>query len=367
MAIAAVSEIRMGQVIPCLKMAHAAGPQAVMLWGPPGTAKSALIKEYARLSGIAFVDVRLPLFDPVDLKGIPGLVEATVTLADGTQEATKVTRFYAPDFLPRQECVILFDELANALPATQTACQRIVLDRSSDGGWVAHPRTLICAASNRRTDRCGVNSMPASLDNRLVHLEVKPDVSFWTSWLLSTYSTTQAERDASAVIVSYLSWRGDHAYKFDADAVQKGNHGCPTFRSWESVGKLLIAGYESWSGEVLHAMIKGTIGVGVGTEFVTFLRLKDKLPDIDGILAGKPWTVPDAPDVRYAFIGAVAGRVTAKTNAAVWKIVERLDEAKAAEFAVCLVRMAMKQHKPFAASKEFVTWAQKHKALVGCA
>ena len=67
------------------------------------------------------------------------------------------------------------------------------------------------------------------------------------------------------------------------------------------------------------------------------------------------------------FEGLGAGRVTAKTNAAVWKIVERLDEAKAAEFAVCLVRMAMKQHKPFAASKEFVTWAQKHKALVGCA
>ena len=369
MAVASVAQLPMGKLLPALKLNHDAGPLPVMVWGPPGTAKSALVAEFARHLKVPFVDVRLPLYDPVDLKGIPGLVESTVTLPDGTQQPTKITKFYAPDFLPREQCVILFDELANALPATQTACQRIILDRTSDGGWIAHPKTMIVAASNRRTDRCGVNVMPAALDNRLVHYEVKPDINFWTSWLLTTYSGDAAQREASALIVSYLTWRGDHAYKFDPDAIQKGIHGCPTFRSWEMVAKQIVAGLNGrgLGDEVLHESIKGSIGVAVGTEFVTFVKLKDKLPDIDAIFSGKPWTVPDAPDVRYALVGAVASRVDNKTSKTVWNIVNKLDEAKAQEFAVCLVRMAMKQFKPFGATKEFVTWAQKHKALVGCA
>ena len=50
---------------------------SVMLWGPPGIGKSQLVKQLAHKLGKAtnkqvnVTDVRLILFNPVDLRGIP--------------------------------------------------------------------------------------------------------------------------------------------------------------------------------------------------------------------------------------------------------------------------------------------------------
>jgi hypothetical protein len=259
--------------------------------------------------------------------------------------------------------------MANALPATQTAAQRIILDRTSDGGWVAHPDTLIVAASNRRADRCGVNNMPAALDNRLVHFEIKPDVPFWMNWLLGTYSKNDDEKFASSLVSAFLTYRGDHAYKFDADLAAKGIHGFPTFRSWETVTKMLItanAASMSIQDDVLGCAIKGAIGCGTGHEFVMFARLKDKLPNIDAVLQGKAWDVPAEPDVKYALVGALAGKITTKQFNAMWSVVGKLEDARASDFGVVLVRMVLKQNPNLKGTDAFVKWAQKHRQVIGC-
>ena len=44
--------------------------QPVMIWGPPGAGKSKVVAQVAKGYG-EFIDVRLPLLDAVDLRGIP--------------------------------------------------------------------------------------------------------------------------------------------------------------------------------------------------------------------------------------------------------------------------------------------------------
>jgi MoxR-like ATPase len=43
----------------------------VFLWGPPGIGKSDIVKQIGEDAGREVVDVRLALWEPTDIKGIP--------------------------------------------------------------------------------------------------------------------------------------------------------------------------------------------------------------------------------------------------------------------------------------------------------
>ena len=43
----------------------------VFLWGPPGIGKSSVVSQIAKEQEIAYIDLRLSLLDPTDLRGIP--------------------------------------------------------------------------------------------------------------------------------------------------------------------------------------------------------------------------------------------------------------------------------------------------------
>ena len=101
---------------------HFNGRQPAMLWGPPGIGKSALIQEIVddwkeQGKKALLVDVRLPLWEPTDIKGIPYFDSN-----DGTM------RWAAPSELPSEEIAakydviaLFLDELNGAAPAVQAA------------------------------------------------------------------------------------------------------------------------------------------------------------------------------------------------------------------------------------------------------
>ena len=43
----------------------------VFVWGAPGIGKSSIVKKIAKDKDLEFIDLRLSLLDPTDLKGIP--------------------------------------------------------------------------------------------------------------------------------------------------------------------------------------------------------------------------------------------------------------------------------------------------------
>ena len=62
--------------------------QPVMVWGPPGCAKSEVAQQVAAETARIYYDVRGLLLDPVDLRGIPW------------RDADDRTRWAPPEFLP---------------------------------------------------------------------------------------------------------------------------------------------------------------------------------------------------------------------------------------------------------------------------
>src|SRR4051794_8224774 len=88
----------------------------IYLWGPPGCAKSSLVRQAAASLNLALVDVRATLLDPVDLRGLPRVARDTAV-------------WCPPAFLPKGgEGVLFLDELAQAAPLVQAACLQLTLD-----------------------------------------------------------------------------------------------------------------------------------------------------------------------------------------------------------------------------------------------
>ena len=125
---------------------------SVMLWGAPGVGKSQGVRQIAeRIQGItgkkvSVTDVRLLLFNPVDLRGIPTANE------DRTLAVWLKPKIFQMD--PSEEVVnILFlDEISAAPQSVQAAAYQITLDRTV-GEHKLPENCIVIAAGNRMSDR----------------------------------------------------------------------------------------------------------------------------------------------------------------------------------------------------------------------
>ena len=142
----------------------------VFLWGPPGVGKSDIIKQLGNEINAHVIDVRLSLWDPTDIKGIPYFDANTNNM-----------RWAPPSELPSEEfaaqfkhVVLFLDEMNSAPPAVQAAAYQLILNRRV-GQYSLPDNVIIVAAGNRETDRGVTFRMPAPLSNRFIHLEMKVD------------------------------------------------------------------------------------------------------------------------------------------------------------------------------------------------
>lgn len=247
---------------------------SVMIWGPPGVGKSAVVAQVARESQLAFVDVRISQLAPTDLRGLP-------VVGDG------VARWLPPEFLPRSGVGVLFlDEINMAPPVIQGIAQQLILDRRI-GSYVVPEGWFIWAAGNRKEDRAGVFDMPAPLANRFVHLEVAPD--------LDSFRAHAVTRGLHESIVAFLSYRPALLHRLDAM-----RPAWPSPRSWQMADALHRAGLD----------VAPAVGLAAAAEFDAFTHLYSGLPDLERVLRGAGDTVPfpDEPSLRYASTVALALR-----------------------------------------------------------
>ncbi|MGG6267837.1 ATP-binding protein [Leptolyngbya sp. AN03gr2] len=239
---------------------------STMIWGAPGIGKSSIVSQITKEHQIEFVDVRLSQLAPTDLRGLP-------VAEDG------ISKWYPPEFLPREGNGILFlDEINMAPPAMQGMAQQLILDRrvgsySVPDGW------FVWAAGNRKEDRAAVFDMPAPLANRFLHLQVEPDFDSFKAYALETGVHEQ--------IIAFLSYRPALLHKID-----------PQQPAWCSPRSWVMA-------SALHQAklsIAPAIGVGAEAEFLAFLALYQNLPDLVLILEGNGDRVsfPTEPSARFA-------------------------------------------------------------------
>ena len=108
---------------------------SVMLWGPPGVGKSQGLREIARKieaktkKNVVITDVRLLLFNPVDLRGIPTANE------DKTLAVWLKPKIFQMDDSDKTINILFLDEISAAPPSVQFARLQCA-DRTTQAGAV---------------------------------------------------------------------------------------------------------------------------------------------------------------------------------------------------------------------------------------
>ena len=245
------------------------------VWGPPGIGKSSVVKQVAEANGYGFIDLRLALMDPTDLKGIP--------FYDKEQHQAL---WAPPSFLPKEgEGILFLDELNSAPPAVQASAYQLILDRKV-GEYTLPEGWAIVAAGNREGDRGVVYRMPAPLANRFVHLDMEVSVDDWRDWAFKSGVDTR--------VIAYIGYKSEDLFSFDPTKQEKS---FATPRSWEFVSSLLQSEMES---KLLLETISGAIGKERAVNFLSFAKVMHKLPDIEAILKEGTGSYPDEIDVLHA-------------------------------------------------------------------
>jgi len=237
----------------------------VFLWGPPGIGKSDIVKQIGEDAGREVIDVRLALWEPTDIKGIPyyNADQGKMVWAPPAELPTN----------PESTAIIFLDELNSAPPAVQAAAYQLILNRRV--GTYELPKGVdVVAAGNREGDRGVTYRMPAPLANRFIHLEAKVDFDDFQEW--AVMNAVHPE------VLGYVGFAKQDLYDFDPKSPSKA---FATPRSWVFVSDLLKD--EDCDADTLHNLVAGAVGDGLAIKFMAHRKIAGRLPKAEDILDGK--------------------------------------------------------------------------------
>ena len=237
----------------------------IFLWGAPGIGKSDIVKQIGDELDREVIDVRLSLWEPTDIKGIPyyNADMGTMTWAPPSELPSD----------PNSTAILFLDELNSAAPATQAAAYQLILNRRV-GTYHLPKGVAIVAAGNRETDKGVTYRMPAPLANRFLHLELKTSFDDWLQW-----ATTNKIHEQ---VVGYVSFAKQDLYDFDP---KSSSRAFATPRTWSFVSELL--GDDNLDENTLTDLVSGAVGEGLAVKFMAHRKVAKQMPNPEDILSGK--------------------------------------------------------------------------------
>jgi hypothetical protein len=274
-------------------------------------------------NAFCFMDVRISQLDPSDLRGLP-------------YPENGKTVWLPPSWLPQEEKsngILFFDELNLAPPSIQAAAYQLILERRL-GEYELPEGWLIVSAGNTSEDRANVFELPAPLSNRFLHVELGvPSKEEWTMWAINN--------NIQGSIISFLELKPSFLYTFDK---KKKFKAFATPRTWEYTSRL-IEKEKDKDLDYKEILVSSSVGEGVASEFIAFLKLKEKI-NINEILK-KPETVKKITslDLRYSLLGAIVEKYR-EDNKVLGQALEVTNYLEA-EYAILLLRFLKATRKTF--------------------
>lgn len=291
----------------------------VMLWGPPGIGKSSLIHQIAEELGRKNLDLRLAQLEPTDLRGVP-MPNKDTNRADWylpqfwpvraetetTREVTKVdsdgntvteTVTVPAGCCPEGPGVVFLDEIEKAPVSVKNASLQLVLDRMV-GTYKLPDDWAIVAAGNREEDGAFSAPLGSALANRMIHLDIEPDVESWAAWA--------RENDVADDVIGFLHFKQDLLYK------QTDDHAFPSPRSWVIASNLIKS---TKAQKDQKELLTAAVGKGPASEFVVWSNVYRNV-DPDAIFNGQmpqPWESKEQ-SFKYAVALAVSFALRKRKN-----------------------------------------------------
>ena len=259
----------------------------LFLWGPPGIGKSDIVKQMGVELEAHVIDIRLSLWEPTDIKGIPFFN----SISNKMEWAPPIELPDAEMAAKHKQIILFLDEMNSAAPSVQAAAYQLVLNRRV-GTYYLPDNVLIVAAGNRETDKGVTYRMPAPLANRFVHLEMTVDWDDWQDWAV----VNKVHKD----VVGFLTFSKKDLYDFDP---KSSSRAFATPRSWSFVSELLTD--DDTDVDTLTDLTSGAIGEGLAIKFMAHRKVSSKMPNPTDILNGKVKTM-DSKEISAMYSLTVA-------------------------------------------------------------
>jgi hypothetical protein len=309
-------------------------PLRVLIAGSPGLGKTSMVNQAAEVEGADTEVFKAGVHEPPDVTGLLpyGFLLRVREYASGAKG---------------KRLVLFLDDMGQGTSGMNAALMKFVDDYKSN------PNIVIIAATNKRTDRSGVNTMFEALKSRFhTIVELQTNLRDWIKWA--------AKGGIDSRVLSYLSFRPDHLHHFEPKEIgDLDNFPCP--RTWEQASDLIKIDLPR---ALRTAALSGAVGNAVATEFDGFLRVADDLPDIDAVVAN-PNAAPSPEKMEVSALWALAGALADRANkdnlGRVLRYCERMHESKKGEFAALTLNLTL-QRKPELISANNPHWT---KAMAG--
>lgn len=316
----------------------------VMLWGPPGVGKTAMMTQLATELGALLCDFRAALYDSVDARGFPLVSQEGMTVwAKPSTLPFKGNPLFSSD----RTIILFLDEINTCSRPMFTVCMQLVNERRV-GEHELMDNVVIVGAGNREGDRGTANPMPTTMSNRFTHAEVGHDVDGWCAH--------QQARGIAPVAIAFHQFRKPLISTFDPSKPDKT---FATERTWEWFWDYYAD--DKMSEATKQTACAGVVGDGPAAEAWGFVDVWQKMIPMSAIEkdpTGVP--VPEELSMQYAVAVAISGTMTPKNVKQFHKFLIRMSP----EFVMLAWQMAVKRDKKLYATNEFLDFSKRFEMVV---
>lgn len=355
---------------------------ALELVSGPGLGKSSVMlliaANLSRALGKPFGVVTniLSQMDPVDIKGF------CIPVKDPDNPRKVDARFTSPSVFPHMWNIVVFvdgaidesynrdatknlpehgilflDEFGQSSMETQKVAAQLLLDKrigefSLPAGWV------VWAASNRLSDKSGVNKRLSFVQNRMKTLNLQPAYAPWEAWAI--------KNGIHPITVSFAKKNPSSVFRDEVPA-DPGPFCTP--RSLVLCTQDLqhmVSGetHKLPDDEVALETVQGWLGDKVAVEFMSHVRIGNDLPDVEQVVkAPKETKVPERPDARFVMSMMLAHHATMARMTPLVTYVKRMD----VEMQVLFIRSVGERNPALFADKAASAWVSSNQDLLQAA
>ncbi len=296
----------------------------VILWGPPGIGKTALIKAIARKAKLPLYILLMSAMDPTDVSGIPTV--KTVERHDPvTGEVLKYNvtepalNYWADELLRTGKGILFFDEASNATPAVQATFLSTLQGRTV--GHITLPDTIwMVAAANGEDQAADGWTLAPPMANRFLHVDFMIDLDDWVTGMVrnwddpipaegtnehAKFMTLMRQRSE---IAGFVKENSDFLIKVPEDLTEAGR-AWPSPRSWDAAARMLSNIPKSdATATIRHKILLGSVGTAATEQYRQYENSM-RLPAYENVLESPeriPWNDISASEQRLTLDMVIA-------------------------------------------------------------
>lgn len=303
-----------------------------LLVGQPGAGKTAIVKEIAEEMGAELVVEIASLADPVQISGLPAII-------DGRGELLLLSQLQRLVTVGDKPTICLIDDLGQAAPSVQAAYMQMIHARIVGQHPISDNVTFI-AATNRITDRSAANPIIEALKSRfatIIALDV--DATTWQLWAFKA--------GLDPIFPAFVKFCPQCLGDFDPTAALTNS--CSP-RTLHHAAKLWALGLKN------DEVIFGAIGKKRGIELLAFVAISESLPSAAEILQNPEKTkIPKEIDRLLLLCSALITVAESKFSIPICKFLDRLH----LEYQAFAMQGILLRDKNFKNSEGFKIWAAK--------